>query len=122
VVKYLMKMGRPVPAELLKQIQEDRVHEIETDVYNKTNHMEDDDDCDNDPHIPNQPTLYQPYIQNRHISKMPIHPPPPPNKFSHPPNKFSQPPNKFSPQYASYIGAKPRAQASAKVRLGGVYH
>jgi len=121
VVKYLMKMGRPVPAELLKQIQEDRVHEIETDVYNKTNHMEDDDDCDNDPHIPNQPTLYQPYIQNRHISKMPIHPPPPPNKF-HPPNKFSQPPNKFSPQYASYIGAKPRAQASAKVRLGGVYH
>lgn len=125
VVKYLMKMGRPVPAELLKQIQEDRVHEIETDVYNKTNDGDNDDEPDHNPthmvpthnHIPNQPTLYQPYIQNRHISKMPIHhPPPPPNKFSQPP------PNKFSPQYASYIGAKPRAQASAKVRLGGVYH
>jgi hypothetical protein len=31
------------------------------------------------------------------------------------------PPHKFSQQYASYIGVKPRAQASAKVRLGGVY-
>ena len=31
------------------------------------------------------------------------------------------PPNKFSAQYASYINAKPRAQASAKIRLGGVF-
>jgi hypothetical protein len=36
-----------------------------------------------------------------------IHPPPPPHKFS--------------PQYANYVGAKPRAQASAKIRLGGAY-
>jgi len=32
-----------------------------------------------------------------------------------------QVPHKFSPQYAAYIGAKPRAQASAKIRLGGVF-
>ncbi len=32
-----------------------------------------------------------------------------------------QVPNKFSQQYASFIGAKPRAQASAKIRLGGVF-
>jgi len=32
-----------------------------------------------------------------------------------------QVPNKFSAQYAAYIGAKPRAQASAKIRLGGVF-
>ena len=32
-----------------------------------------------------------------------------------------QPPHKFSPQYAAYVGAKPRAQASARVGLGGVF-
>jgi energy-coupling factor transporter transmembrane protein EcfT len=36
--------------------------------------------------------------------------------------KQQTPPNKFSPQYAAYINAKPRAQASAKIRLGGVFN
>jgi hypothetical protein len=27
-------------------------------------------------------------------------------------------PNKYSPQYAAYIGAKPRAQASAMIGMG----
>jgi hypothetical protein len=31
------------------------------------------------------------------------------------------PPNKFSPQYAAYIGAKPKAHASARIGMGGVY-
>jgi hypothetical protein len=31
------------------------------------------------------------------------------------------PPNKYSPQYAGYIGARPRAQASARIGLGGMY-
>ena len=35
--------------------------------------------------------------------------------------KNHQVPHKFSQQYATYIGAKPRAQASAKIRLGGVF-
>jgi hypothetical protein len=30
------------------------------------------------------------------------------------------PPHKYSPEYANYIGAKPRAMASANIRLGGV--
>lgn len=29
--------------------------------------------------------------------------------------------NKYSPQYYKYIGVKPRAQASARVKLGGIY-
>jgi hypothetical protein len=29
--------------------------------------------------------------------------------------------NKYSPQYAAHIGAKPRAQASARIGLGGAY-
>ena len=32
-----------------------------------------------------------------------------------------QVPHKYSPQYAGYVGAKSRAQASARIRLGGVY-
>jgi hypothetical protein len=51
--------------------------------------------------------IYQNYMQNAHISKIPIH--------------AQKSPHKFSPQYASYIGAKPRAQASARVGLGGVF-
>lgn len=31
------------------------------------------------------------------------------------------PPHKYSPQYAAYIGAKPRAQASARVGMGGAF-
>lgn len=31
------------------------------------------------------------------------------------------PPHKYSPEYAAYIGAKSRAQASARIRLGGAY-
>jgi hypothetical protein len=35
--------------------------------------------------------------------------------------QVQQVPHKFSPQYAAYIGAKPRAQASARIGLGGVF-
>jgi len=31
------------------------------------------------------------------------------------------PPHRYSPEYANYIGQQPRAQASARIRLGGVY-
>ena len=44
--------------------------------------------------------------QNNHVSRMP-HPPPPPHKYS--------------PQYAAYVGARPRAQASARIGLGGAF-
>jgi hypothetical protein len=37
------------------------------------------------------------------------------------PQQIQQVPHKFSPQYAAYIGAKPRAQASARIGLGGVF-
>jgi hypothetical protein len=30
-------------------------------------------------------------------------------------------PNKYSTQYAAFVGAKPKAQASARVKLGGIY-
>lgn len=35
--------------------------------------------------------------------------------------QIKQPMNKYSPDYARVVGAKPRATASANIRLGGVY-
>ena len=50
-----------------------------------------------------------------------VRPPPTPMAPTHfaPKQHGRQPPHKFSPQYAAYIGAKPRAQASARIGMGG---
>ena len=118
VAKYLIQMGKKVPPELLKQINEDRLKEIEEDSYNSNihnvHHNVTHNAHHNHPDTHNHtikhhvnPVLYQNYVQNNHISKIPI--------------QAQRPPHKYSPQYASYIGAKPRAQPSARVGLGGVY-
>lgn len=134
VAKYLMKMGRAVPPELLRQIEEDKRKEIEEDSFNNfDNKISEDDEGETQTqnedlmgyyryhhhqqqkqqhhvqqhHVQSRQPLYQNYVNNGHISKIPIH--------------IQRPPNKFSPQYAAYVGAKPRAQASARVGLGGVY-
>lgn len=31
------------------------------------------------------------------------------------------PPNRYSPQYSAYVGARPRAQSSARIGMGGAY-
>jgi len=38
-----------------------------------------------------------------------------------PPPPVKQIPHKYSPQYAAYVGAKPRAQSSARIGMGGAY-
>lgn len=125
VANYLIKMGKTVPPELLRQIQDDKQREIEEDSFNNLNSSDNNEaeDISLTGHnnyrqsnqqiqhqhsaIPPQTPIYQQYIRNNHIS----------NHTQKPPTV----PNKFSPQYASYIGAKPRAQASARVGLGGVF-
>jgi len=132
VAKYLVNMGRLVPPQLLKQIHEDRQKDIEEDIYNnfgKSNEeLEEEQVVEKSEHslgyhnyhqmrkqysvrVP-QPPINQSYIQNGHISKMSIHTQ---RHVSMPP------PNKFSQEYAAYVGAKPRAQSSARVGLGGVF-
>ena len=113
--KTLAKMGRPIPTELLNQIHEDNKREIEEDAFNKVSniHSDNEDNIEKLYHNPMHQTniqtirpVYQNYIQN-HIPKMPL--------------QTQQPPNKFSPEYASYIGVKPRSQPSVRVRLGGIF-
>lgn len=99
VAKYLMKMGRQVPIELLRQIEEDRKKEIAEDSFNNFS---------NKNH--NNMNQHHNNMNQHHVSKIPpqLH------------GRVQPPPHKYSPQYAAYIGAKPRAQASAMVGLGGV--
>jgi N-terminal region of glycosyl transferase group 7 len=122
VAKYLTQMGRKVPQELLQKIQDDKLKEIEEDSFNNFHDSSiyennNESEClepeklnghykyniNNTKYLITQP-IYQNYIQSANSTRIqtPI-------------------PNKYSPHYAAYIGAKPRAQASARVRLGGIY-
>jgi hypothetical protein len=120
VAKYLMSMGKQVPAKLIYEIEQGKKREIEEDVYNNFNnqpvtqvHKQPQFVTQVPPQNIAHPQVYQNYVQNGHISKIQSqmaqrqHPPPPPNKYS--------------AQYAAYVGAKPRAQASARIGLGGAY-
>lgn len=141
MAKYLVQMGKTVPIELLKKIQEDKIKEIEEDSFNNFSssiqNNENDNEVIQEPeevsqdnsfgyqhninqqlhnsrsnvpsfgHIP----IYQNYMQNGHISKIP----------AQMQRRHQPPPHKYSPQYASYVGVKSRAQASARVGLGGVF-
>ena len=102
MAKYLMSMGKQVPPQLLQEIAEGQKIEVENDAFNNfghnNNHMQEE------PHAPQQEQFR-----------------PPQQQFRPPQQQLRPPPHKFSPQYASYVGAKPRAQASARIRLGGVF-
>jgi len=98
VVKYLISMGKPVPQSLLQQIASDKQKEIQEDAFNNLNITDNNNGNHN-----NQ--LQQVYQQNMY--------PPQINN--------SKPPHIYSPQYAAYIGAKPRAQASVRIGMGGAY-
>jgi hypothetical protein len=100
VAKYLVSMGRSVPAALARQIEEDRKKEVEEDAYNVAH---------NQMRQP-QPHQHQPQHQPQHQ-----HPHIQPQQQVH-----RNPPHIYSREYAAYIGARPRAQPSANVRLGGV--
>ena len=94
MAKYLQSIGRPVPQILLQQIAQDKQKELEEDVFNKSVQVQ-------------QPFATRNMHQNN-LYRVPNTIPPPP-------------PNKYSPQYAQYIGAKPRSQASVRIGMRGPY-
>ena len=105
VVKYLMSMGKPVPPSLLQQIAQDKQKEVQEDSFNK-NAVRQQQPQQQQQAYPSQQQAY-PSQQQAYPSQQMFRPPPPPNRYS--------------PQYAAYVGAKPRAQASARIGLGGAY-
>ncbi len=94
LAKYLTAMGKQVPADLIRQINEDHRKSIDEDVYNVN-------------------SVYPARQPAPHFT--PMHAPTPPTYRTHPT------PHRYSAQYAAYVGAKPRATASARIGLGGAF-
>jgi len=93
MVKYLISMGKQVPPNLLQQIAEDKRKEIKEDSFNKFSSSENENSSQQILQQYNQPKIY------------PLQPPL----------------NKYDPRYALQNGIKPRAQASARIGMGGMY-
>jgi len=108
VAKYLLSMGKQVPETLLRQIEEDKQKELKMDAYNNNIGY---DNLQNQEHNqmnqPNQINLQTYRMQQQQHNR----------GFQNLPN----PPHIYSPQYAAYVGAKSRAQASVRIGLGGAY-
>jgi len=100
VVKYLISMGKQVPQDLLRQIAEGKQKELQNDSYNNFNKSSQVDP----PVPPTQEQIHRAQAQQNILRQQQMRQQPPPHKYS--------------PQYAAYIGAKPRAQASARVGMG----
>lgn len=108
-VKYLISNGKSIPENLIKQIEQDKKNEINEDSYNifkdkdknEANHTENRMDYSRVNQVQNE-------IPDMNKNKQYIY-------------KINSHFNKYSPQYSTYIGVKPRAQASARVKLGGIY-
>lgn len=105
--KLLISQGKVVPPYLLKQIENDKMNELKNDIFNKDieehkNYMQQ-----------NTNNLNQNYPLRNNIN----------NGYNNNQMNLPIPPNinPFSPEYANYIGLKPKATASARIRLGGVY-
>ena len=98
MAKSILAQGKQVPQDLLNQLQKDKINEVRTDIYNQSI-------VQSQPQP--QPQHHQQHQQHQHQEQQ-IRP-------------QSQPPNKFSAEYARHIGHKPKATASARIHLGGVY-
>ena len=114
VVKYLMSMGKQVPQDLLRQIAIDKQKEIEEDSYNNFNKSSQEEEPPTPPTPPTQDQIHRAQIQQQQMRQQQMRQ----QQMRQQQMRQQPPPNKYSPQYAAYIGAKPRAQASAKVGFG----
>ncbi len=107
--QLLISQGKKVPESLLKQIEIDRQNELNNDAYNKNiNNKNEEDNTQIDynsnnieRNIPNNNLTLSQYLNQQKSLPVNINP--------------------FSQEYANYIGLKPRATASARIKLGGVY-
>jgi len=126
MVRDLMSMGKPVPQSLLMEIEESKKKEVQNDAFNNlknTNFVVEEHDRNQTQTIQGQ--ARQQILQSHPLQSHPLQSHP--QKFYNPgypiPNQQQQQQNinKYSPAYAQYIGQKPRAQPSARIRLGGVY-
>ena len=103
-------MGKEIPQNLLREINEMKTSLIQQDSFNNFGPR-----TENKP--PKPPSFYRQHVNNIHLNQNPTHN----NNNNLIAVTKQQIPNKFSPQYAAFIGVKPRAQASARIGLGGSF-
>ncbi len=91
-----MSMGKPVPQDLLRQIAIDKQKELEQDSFNNFNRNSEEEQQapPAPPTPPTQEQIYRAQAQQQMRQQQ---------------MRQQPPPHKYSPQYAAYIGAKPRA-------------
>jgi hypothetical protein len=125
LVKYLTSMGKQVPESLLRQIAQDNIKEIEEDAFNKMNNNEENNNQQNEQLQSSHNQMHQAYqsqaYQSQAYQSQAYQSQAYQSQAYQMHNKPIQMPNRYSPQYAQYVGQRPRAQASARVKLGGVY-
>jgi len=127
IATQLINQGKQVPIALLKQIAEDKIKEVNNDAFNKNIEVElntqqqpqqfqqpkyQQINAQND----NRQYLQQSQYQQRHYQQNYVQKPQINQNQNIPPNI-----NKYAPEYARLIGHKPKATASARIGLGGVY-
>jgi hypothetical protein len=93
--EYLIKTGKQIPIDLMRQIQKDKEDTIKNDIYNI-----------NTSNVDHDTSGYENFNHQQRVLRQ---------------QHIPRPPNKYSSQYANYIGARPPATASARIKLGGVY-
>ena len=135
IAQLLLAQGKTVPISLLQQIEEDKVKELQNDVYNKEvtelNNSEQAQETqynEQDKQFQQYNSQYQYQQNNNHYYQQyqtrsqiqnQIQ-----NHIQHQVQNYNVAPqniNKYAYEYANTIGHKPRATTSAKIRLGGVY-
>ncbi len=114
----LIKSGKQVPINLIRQIQKDKEDTIKNDVYNKVSDVMTDSSNDVISKIPitqniSNPRNIRPNVKYNSNTIT--------NKNNIPQNNNNNRPHIYSPQYANYINAKQRAAPSVRIKLGGAY-
>jgi hypothetical protein len=109
--KAIMRNGAMIPAPLIKQIQQDTMNELNTDAYNKN--IVSVQQNSNKALIPTAYGSAKVPVKNIYA--------PVKNIYAPVKNIYAPVKNIYAPEYAASIGQKPKAQASARIRLGGVY-
>jgi hypothetical protein len=115
---YLIKTGKQVPVNLLKQIQQDKEDTIKKDIFNVNNNNNNNNNNQyNITNTANDLISNIPLINHQHQL-----PTPPPEYLRNKTITINQPrPHIYSPEYAKFINSRQRAAPSARIKLGGAY-
>ena len=117
IAKHIISLGKIIPPDFLRQLEEDKRKDIEEDAFNNFSSKNTQNEInEQQTHHNNNQQYHRVYQQNNYQQQHQQ-----PNNVLRVPTRPQAVPNKYSPQYAAYVGAKPRSQASARISMGGAF-